>query len=111
MLEQAVAIAQVVAPAQDPVLGYALQVQQQIAKAVRYPTQSPFVDREGRVKLRLHLVANGALREAFVLESSGFGFFDQAALRSATSQASYPAFPSTIRQKDLWLDIPILFQP
>ena len=110
-LEQAFAIAQVMAPAQDPTLQYALQVQERIAKAIHYPPQHPFADREGRVKLRVHVSANGALQEALITEPSGMEFFDQEALRSAVSQAPYPPFPPTISRKDLWLDIPILFHP
>lgn len=110
-LEQAFAIAQVMAPVDDPVLQYSLHVQEHIAKSIRYPPQHPFADREGRVKLRLHVLANGSLEDALIAESSGIAPFDQEALRSAKSQAPYPAFPSTIRQNDLWLDIPILFSP
>ena len=110
-LEQAFAIAQVMAPVQDPTLNYALHVQEQIAKSIRYPPQRPFADREGHVKLRVHVSADGALQEAFIAESSGVAPFDQEALRSAKSQAPYPAFPPTINQQDLWLDIPILFRP
>ena len=110
-LEQAFAIAQVMAPVQDPTLQYALQVQEHIAKAIHYPPQHPFADREGHVKLRVHLLANGALKEALIAESSGSEVFDQEALRSARSQAPYPPFPPTISQQDLWLDIPILFRP
>jgi len=110
-LEQAFAIAKVVAPTSDPVLDYALRVQQQIAKAIRYPGHGFSAESEGRVKLRLHVSADGALQEARVIESSGVESFDQEALRSAMTQGPYPVFPSTIPKKDLWLEIPVLFQP
>ena len=37
--------------------------------------------------------------------------FDQAALKAAKDQAPYNQFPPDFNQPDVWLDIPILFNP
>ena len=110
-LEQALAVAEVTASVEDPTLRYALQVQDRIAKSTRYPVREKELGLSGQVKLRLHLMRDGTLRQAMVSESSGFESFDQAALRAAESQAPFPPFPSDLAQSALWLELPVLFRP
>ena len=110
-LEQALAVAEVTASVEDPTLRYALQVQDRIAKSTRYPVREKELGLSGQVKLRLHLMRDGTLKQAMISESSGFESFDQAALRAAESQAPFPPFPSDLAQSALWLELPVLFRP
>lgn len=97
---------------EDPRIQYALEVQQRIASAVRYPEQGG-LQRElaGTVTLTLHLFPDGTVQQAVVTESSGMDALDQAALDAANAQAPFPSFPSQLVEKELWLRIPVIFSP
>ncbi len=110
-LEQALASAEVASAVEDPKLRYALQIQDRIAKAMRYPQRERELGLEGRVKLRLHLFADGSVGRAMVAESSGVEALDLEALKAAETQAPYPAFPRQLGQQDVWLDVPVIFRP
>lgn len=103
------ALADVIAPADDPILRYALEVQQRIASALRYPEEYTPWETGGRVKLRMHVWRDGTLQNATVVESSGAESFDQAALRAAKSQSPFAPFPPDVAQQELWLAVPVLF--
>ncbi len=110
-LEQALASTEVAGSVTDPMRRYALQVQDRIAKALRYPAREQELHIGGRMKLRLHLFRDGALGRAVVSEPSGIEVFDQEALKAAQIQSPYPQFPSDLSQQDLWLEVPVLFRP
>jgi len=96
---------------QEPSLRYALQIQDRIAKSLRFPSQEQALGMSGRVMLKLHLLRDGTLGEALVAESSGIDSFDQEAVKTAENQAPYPSFPPDIAQSDLWIKVPVLFRP
>ncbi len=110
-VEQALASSEVAAAVDDPKLRYALQVQDRVAKAVRYPQRERELGFEGRVHLRLHLFADGTLGKAMVAQSSGIEALDAEALKAAETQSPYPAFPTGLAQRDIWLDLPVIFRP
>ena len=110
-LEQSLASAEIAASVSDPTLRYAVQIQERLANAIRYPAREAELGLSGRVKLRLHLFRDGSLGQVVVAESSGIGVFDMEALKVAETQAPYPPFPSDLVQQDLWLEIPVLFRP
>jgi len=110
-VEQALASSEVAASVDDPKLRYALQVQDRVAKSVRYPQREKELGLEGRVNLRLHLFSDGTLGKVLVAQSSGIEALDSEALKAAETQSPYPAFPSGLAQKDLWLDLPVIFRP
>ena len=111
VLEQALASAEVAGAVNDPILRYALQIQERIAKALRYPQRERELGIGGRVKLRLHLFQDGALDKALVSESSGLELFDLEAVKAAETQSPYPPFPSDLVQRELWVELPVLFRP
>ena len=110
-LEEALASAEVAGAVEDPKLRYLLQIQDRIAKAMRYPQRERELGIEGRVKLRLHLFADGTLGRALVAESSGIEALDLEALKAAETQSPYPPFPSQLSQQEVWLDVPVIFRP
>ena len=111
VLRPKMAVAEVTASVDDPRLRYALQIQERIAKAMRYPQREKELNLEGRVKLKLHLFADGTLGRVTGSESSGVESLDLEALKAAESQAPYPGFPSQLVQKELWLEVPVIFRP
>jgi len=110
-VEEALAVAEVTASVEDPMLRYALQVQDRIADAIRYPLREKELGLSGRLKLRLHLFKDGTLGRALIAESSGLKALDLEAVKAAESQSPYPPFPSGLGQQDLWLELPVLFHP
>jgi TonB family protein len=110
-LEQALSVAEVTSSIEDPRLRYALQVQDRIAKALRYPEREKELNLEGTVKLKLHLFSDGTLGRAMVSKSSGIESLDAEALKVAESQAPYPQFPGQLPERELWLEIPVIFRP
>ena len=110
-LEQALAVAEVTASVDDPRLRYALTIQDRVAKALRYPQREKELNIDGTVKLKLHLFADGTLGRAMVSESSGIESFDLEAVKAAESQSPYPGFPSQLSERELWLEVPIIFRP
>jgi pilus assembly protein CpaC len=110
-LEQALAVAEVTASVDDPRLRYALQIQERIASALRYPQREKELNIDGTVKLKLHLFADGSLGRAAVSQSSGVETLDMEALKAAETQAPYPGFPSQLVEKELWLEVPVIFRP
>jgi len=95
----------------DPARHYAQLIQGRIAEALRYPEFERQQGVGGQVVLRLHLFRNGTLEQAMVSQSSGIESLDHEAVNAAQTQAPYPAFPAEVGQQDLWLDLPVLFQP
>lgn len=111
VLEQALASAEVSASVEDPRLRYALMIQDRISKALRYPEREKELSIDGRVKLRLHLFADGTLGRVNVAESSGIEALDLEAVKAAETQSPYPAFPAQVMERELWLEVPVIFRP
>jgi pilus assembly protein CpaC len=99
------------ASADTPQRRYALRVQDHLAQGIQYPEHEKQIGASGQTLLRLHVMRTGSLADAVVAQSSGLPALDRAALEAAVRQAPYPPFPSELRQQELWLDMPVLFQP
>ncbi len=94
-----------------PAERYAAQVQDRLAQGIRYPEFEKTRGMTGFVKLRLHLSRDGEVIHALIAQSSGNASFDREALAAAKRQAPYPAFPFELSQQDLWVDLPVVFNP
>ena len=110
-VEQALTIAELTPAVEDPTLQYAFDVQRRIAESLQYPKDERALGVTGEVKLRVHLLRDGVVQEVMVLKSSGFEALDRAAVDTATRLAPYPAFPKALAQRELWLELPVLFRP
>lgn len=89
---------------------YILGIQRKISRAVGYPEIARQAGWEGTVKLRLHILSNGKLVSATVIQSSGYKTFDQNAVATAKSLSPYPPFPPTVESDDIWIDIPVVYR-
>jgi len=94
----------------ESIAGYASIIQKRILENLTYPALAKEAGFKGTVKLSLHLSYQGELLEAKVKESSGYKILDDQSISSAKKIISYPPFPSSIEQKELWVDIPIVYQ-
>lgn len=94
----------------DPVLKYSKLVQMKILNNLTYPAAAKEAGFQGAVKLSLKLSAQGDLLEAKIKEPSSYRVLDDAALTTASQTTPYPPFPPEIKEKETWVEIPIIFQ-
>jgi pilus assembly protein CpaC len=96
--------------ADDSAFGYSSLIQNIINSNIEYPQELKNQGAEGTVKLSLHLLPTGELLGAVIMQSSGNKSLDEAADRTVKKLAPFPAFPSKLKLKELWLDIPIVYK-
>jgi len=94
----------------DPVLKYSKLVQKKILNNFSYPASAKAAGFFGTVKLSLKLSHQGELLDIKLKDSSSYRVLDDDALNTAQKASPYPPFPSTIKEKELWMDIPIVYQ-
>ena len=76
---------------------------------LNYPWAASQGQIEGVLKLSLNISPAGELLGAKVVQSSGFAVLDENALKTVKEVAPFPSFPSEIEQKELWVEIPIIY--
>ncbi|MEK6727826.1 MAG: TonB family protein [Candidatus Omnitrophota bacterium] len=95
----------------DPVALYSRIIQQRIRENLIYPDNAKQSGFQGSVKLSVHLSYLGKLLDVALKESSGYKMLDDSALAAAKSISSYPPFPPTIKNTEIWVDdIPIIYK-
>ena len=70
-----------------------------------FPPQALTRQTFGQVRLMVALNADGSVRDIEVLQSSGHGFLDQAAVQSVRLSAPFDAFSTEMRQRADVLEI------
>lgn len=93
-----------------PVRNYVSIVQKRIMDNLRYPDSAKEAGFSGTVKLKLHLSYLGQLLDATIKEPSDYKILDDNTMETARRLISYPPFPPSIEEKELWIDIPITYQ-
>ncbi|MDD3088200.1 MAG: TonB family protein [Candidatus Omnitrophica bacterium] len=94
----------------DPVLRYSQLVQARILESLTYPPSARGSGFQGIVTLRINLSYKGEILESGIQSSSGYKILDDNALKTAKRISPYPPFPPVIKEKDLWINIPIAYQ-
>ena len=94
----------------DPVLKYSKIVQKKILDRLTYPVQAKEAGFQGTVRLSLNLSPQGDLLNLKLKDSSDYRILDDHALNTARIASPYPPFPSAIKNKEIWVDIPITYQ-
>ena len=94
----------------DPVLKYSKIVQKLILNDFSYPAEAREAGFQGTVKLSLKLSHQGDLLDLKVKDSSGYRVLDDDALNTAKKASPYPPFSPEITEKEMWVDIPIVYQ-
>jgi len=93
-----------------PLASYIREVQRRISSALAYPVLAEEAGWQGMVKLSLHLSSDGSLIAVRISQSSGYKVFDESVLRIAKDISPYPPFPSSIEEKELWIEIPVVYR-
>jgi pilus assembly protein CpaC len=94
----------------DPLENYINIVKKRITDKLTYPSLAREAGFQGTVKLNLHLSWRGEPLNVAVKESSGYKILDEDALSTAKGIVSYPPFPPSMDQKELWIEIPIIYR-
>lgn len=94
----------------DPVLRYSKLVQKRIVDNLVYPVLAKEAGFQGTVKLSLKLSPQGDLLDAKIKEASNYRVLDDAAFKVAREISPYPPFPPELKEKEVWVDIPIIYQ-
>jgi TonB family protein len=94
----------------EPLRMYSAIVQRRILDNLNYPQSAREAAFQGTVKLGLKLSYKGELLDVAVRSSSGYKILDDNAVYVARAVAPYPPFPATVNQKDLWVEIPIVYR-
>ncbi|MCM8795884.1 MAG: TonB family protein, partial [Candidatus Omnitrophica bacterium] len=94
----------------EPIAAYAAVIQKRILENLTYPASARQAGFQGRTLLSLRLSYKGELLEVKVKSSSGYSLLDENALSVAQAITSYPPFPPAIKEKELWIEIPIEYR-
>jgi TonB family protein len=94
----------------DPLQEYTKSIQRRIVGDLVYPAAAKEAGFQGTVKLALHISNRGELLETEVRNSSGYKLLDDNAVATAQEIVAYPPFPPSLNLKDLWVEIPIVYQ-
>ena len=94
----------------DPVLDYSALIQNIITSNLKYPKELKPGRIEGAVKLSLHLLSSGKLLGVVLMQSSGSKLLDDTIEQTVKKLSPFPAFPSDVKLKELWVDIPIVYE-
>ena len=88
---------------------YVEDLKSRIASSIDYPDLARELDLKGEVKLRLRILADGRLKDTYVIDSSGSELLDAAAINTIKKLAPFPAFPSSADNNEIAIDIPIVY--
>ncbi len=94
----------------SPVSEYVGQVSQQIGQNLVYPWAAKQADIEGSVRLALRVNRTGKLVNVEIKKSSGSALLDQNALDTIKKAAPFSPFPPEMKQKELWIDLPVVYK-
>ena len=93
----------------DPLQNYTGIIKKRIMEKLVYPAPAKESGFQGMVRLNLHLSYVGQLLDVAVTSSSGYKILDDNAVAVTKSIASYPPFPPSLNQKELWIEVPIVY--
>ncbi|MCK9603374.1 MAG: TonB family protein [Candidatus Omnitrophica bacterium] len=94
----------------DAMQEYTSLIQNRILEQMIYPVAARDAGFQGTVKLALHISNQGELLDALVRSSSGHKVLDDDAIEVAKDISDYPPFPASSNLKELWVEIPIVYQ-
>ncbi len=89
---------------------YMRKISKRIQDNFVYPWAAKQDQIQGLVRLGLRLDSTGELLEVEVKQSSGYSVFDENAVNMVKKLSPYPPFPAQLNQKELRIDIPIIYK-
>jgi pilus assembly protein CpaC len=93
-----------------PLARYSSVVKNRILSNLLYPSAAREAGFQGEVRLRLLLSYRGELLQVKIKRSSGYNILDDNTLKVAKESVPYPPFPTSIKEEEIWVDIPIVYK-
>ena len=75
-----------------------------------YPSLARRRGWQGRVRIGLHVEADGDLTRIHLLESSGYALLDKAAVKNATELRNVPAVSQWLEGRDMDMILPVRYR-
>ena len=94
---------------QEDITQYIIDISKNIESSIQKPELSVLYSSKGEVKLKLLLSPWGELKDVYISESSGNKDLDNLCLKTVWMHKRYQPFPEKLGDKDLWMDVPIIF--
>jgi len=95
---------------QEDITQYIIDMSKDISNSIPTPDPDILYNSKGEVILKLLLSPWGELKDVYVSESSDNKDLDNLCLKTAWLYKRYQPFPEKLGEKDLWIDIPIIFE-
>ncbi|MCM8771099.1 MAG: pilus assembly protein N-terminal domain-containing protein [Candidatus Omnitrophica bacterium] len=90
----------------NPVLEYGRLVQKALSEAIKLLPE----DRDAKLVITLVVACDGTVKQAQLKQPSGIKDIDEAIIYIVNKKSLFPAFPSQLKEKEISLDIPIVFK-
>ena len=94
---------------QEDITQYIIDISKDISNSISTPDPDILYNSKGEVKLKLLLSPWGELKDVYVSESSDNKDLDNLCLKTVWMYKRYQPFPEKLGEKDLWIDVPIIF--
>jgi protein TonB len=75
-----------------------------------YPSRSRLLNEQGKVRLKIHVMANGRIDSVIVVNSSGYPRLDDAAIQHALKHWSMVPASKGGNAVESWVEIPVVFR-
>jgi protein TonB len=75
-----------------------------------YPPRARLLNEQGKVRLKIHVMANGRIDSVIVVNSSGYQRLDDAAIQHALKHWSMVPASKGGNAVDSWVEIPVVFR-
>nr|MBU1328653.1 TolC family protein [Candidatus Omnitrophota bacterium] len=102
-------VSSVYSQSQEEITQYIIDISKDIYRSIPKPDPSILYSSKGEVRLKLFLSPWGELKDVYISESSDNRELDNLCLNTVWMYKRYQPFPEVLGSKDLWIDVPIIF--
>lgn len=88
---------------------YIEDIKHKIISSLDYSSLAYEAGSRGTVKVRLRILADGQLKDTFVISSSGSALLDNTVITAIKKLTPFPSFPSSVKRNEIVVDIPVVY--
>lgn len=88
---------------------YVEDLKRRIMSSLDYPDIARRRGYRGELKVRLHILSNGQLKDAVIISSSKNQLLDTLVINKIKELSPFPSFPSSIDSNEIVFDVPIVY--
>ncbi len=89
---------------------YISDIQREILSSLIYPPVAEEDMKQGDMLVSIHLVSDGSVLNVRMVKSSGYKILDDTVISTIKNIGRFPPFPPVIEEKELWINIPIVYK-